>query len=287
VTVRRQAVTSGPAGMACGAHTAMRSLSGALLYRHHREGAAPRRLVGAECGNGRGGRGGGDRRRRHAPAGRPLRRPRQDPGHGRGRRGTRARAGDVAGLRVHPDREAEPAQVGRSPPPQGEISAARPGSRSGRRSAARRRPSRSRWPSRTGRPPRTRWQRTLGRRAGAEPDDRVLTGRLARHAPGRPRAGIRGTSQAPGVPRRGSRAAAGPGRPRCPGPGSSRRAQRGPAGGPRGASTAARIPAGSVPGSGACSRDGPGLGASATSRVIPRPAAAGRSLPAGLPASGS
>ena len=159
----------------------MRLLCGALRYRYYREGAARCRVVGTERADDHRGRGCGARQYRHAPAGRPLRRPRQEPGRGPGRRRPRARAGDVAGLRLHPDRPVqgpEPPRFGWPPARRGEISATGPRAGAGRRSAARQPPGRPR-------------RRRPAPRSGAEPRDRLLSGRPARRPRGRTSAGLR------------------------------------------------------------------------------------------------
>jgi hypothetical protein len=262
------------------AQAAMRLLCGALRYRYYREGAARCRLVGTERADDHRGRGCGARQYRHAPAGRPLRRPRQEPGRGPGRRRPRARAGDVAGLGLHPDRPAqgpEPPRFGRPPARRGEISATGPRAGAGRRSAARQPPGRPR-------------RRRPAPRSGAEPRGRLLSGRPARRPRGRTSAGLRRSGRLPWILRRGSGPASGPGCLRN-GPGTWWPARHGAA--TRQHHTAARVPAGRASGAGACSRDGSWLEISwsvwpsAPAGRIPRADPAGRGLPPEVRQSGS
>jgi len=258
--------------MACGAQTAMRSLSGALRYRPSREGAACRYPVGGQRGDDRGGRDSRDREHGHPCDGPPLRCPRDQPGLGCGRSGPRGRPGYAAGLRAHPEREIQglgPAQACRSPPPGG----------GGHGTGS-------------------------GAETGAEPDERVLAGWPDRRAPRRARAGLAGRGQALRFPGPSGRYAASR-ISRCPrgvqGADGGQPAARGPAArgpasrrsavsGPHGyGAAAARIPDRSAPGPGSRSRLGtprpsrprrPRRPAGSAAHATPRADATRRGLPA-------
>ena len=190
-----------PGHMACGAVTAMRSLSSALQLRHHQEGAARHRPVGRGCRDGHARRHLGGRERGHAALDQASACPHGPAGAGCGRGGRRVRPGGTGGVRHHADRG-----IGKVPAVHGPA-----GSPEGRRPpAARGRVPRARqvtWArkvSGTGpregpgpggrsargrRSRRARWRSACCPIARAEPHERVLTGRPDRRAQGRARAG--------------------------------------------------------------------------------------------------
>jgi len=202
------AVIVTPSHMACGAVTAMRSLSSALRYRHRQEDETSHRPVGRGRRDGHGGC------RPDRPGHRQAARERvsgwrYDPPRGRCGRGRhRVRPHCASGLHVQPVVFAAAAakEVFEPPTARGALTPARP------RTAPGGRPARGQWSG------RTRPGVTLGPTAGAGSDDRVLAGRAARTAPGGPRASEPGRHLGPRLP------------PRCRSRCRSRRDARGPGG---------------------------------------------------------
>jgi hypothetical protein len=182
----------------------MRSLSGALEYRHHREGAARHRPVGRGCRDDHARRHLGGRERDHTTPD-PASACEYDPAWaGRGRGGRRVRPGGTGGVRYREDQDNRKVRAARgyggSPPGScppanrgvgprarqviGTQPRSAPGWRSDRRQRSR----------------RARQRSAFGSTARAEADERVLTGRSARRAQGRSRARDARRSEHPGNP---------------------------------------------------------------------------------------
>jgi len=220
----------------------MRSLSGALRFGHPESAARPAR-------GGRGRSAGPARRvqrgcEHHAAPGQQApQRAYRHPGPALGSGPHRGRPGHPPPLRPRQARQVpaalsacgEAPEPGGPPAPGRGLRRARPRAGPGRRARGR------------GRAPRTRRWRTLspGPGTGAEPDDGVLAGRPARHAPRCPRAGVYGST--------GESLAAGNPGPLCAG-------TRGIPGLPRpsGSAPAAPLPAGDAPGRTRLGAVGPG-----------------------------
>ena len=263
----------GPARMACGGHTAMRSLSGALRYRPSPEGAACHYPVGGQRRAGHSGRVSRGGEHGHPPDRQALRKSLHQPGRGRRRGGPRRRPGCPAGVGVHPGRKVAPPSARWSPAP-GRVLRAGPGAGT-----------------------------------GAEADERVFAGRPDRCSPRRAHAGLRGNSgqvsrvrqpsghhEVPAVRGRSrglppARSAARRGRqcarrttrrvPRRPGSGAARHRRHGDRS--IAARIPGRIPGRPVPGPRAGRRlgttAGPGRPATSAAHVIPGADAARRGLP--------
>ena len=249
--------------MACGGHTAMRSLSGALRYRPSPEGAACHDPLGGQRRDGHSGR-----HSRGGEHGHPPDRPApwsslHQPGRGCGRGGPRRGPGGPAGFRVHPGRKVASSAARWSPAPSGGDPRAGPGAGTGTEADER---VFARWPD-----------RRSPRRAHAGLRGRGQVSRVRRPSGDHEAPSVRGCSR--GLPpagrerrttRRTTRRI-------------SRRLERGAARrGPYGyRSTAARIPGRSVPGPGARRRLGTPAGpARPAAHVIPGADEARRGLPA-------
>jgi hypothetical protein len=264
VTVRRQVVMGGPAHMACGGHTAMRSLSGALRYRPSPEGAACHNPLGGQRRAGHSGRVSRGGEHGHPPDRQALRYSLHQPGGGHRRGGPRRRPGRAAGFGVHPDGKVAPPSARWSPAPGGILGAG------------------------------------PGAGTGAEADERVFARWPDRRSPRRAHAGLRGSSQVsrvrqpsghhevPGARGRSRGLPAARGGRRCARRTTRRIARQPESGAARhwrhgDRSTAARIPGRTVPGPRAGRRlgttAGPGRPAASAAHVIPGADEARRGLP--------
>jgi hypothetical protein len=169
-----------PGHMACGAVTAMRSLSSALRYRHHQDDATRHYPGGRGCRDGHAGYRSGHPGHGHAARERASV-WRSDPSRGgRGRGRHRVRPDRTRGIRGYPQpvpvvfAGAGPKEAGQPPAARGGLAPARP------RTAPRGCAARGQWSRRTSGDP-------FGPTAGAGSDDGVLAGRAAWPAPGGPR----------------------------------------------------------------------------------------------------
>ncbi len=178
--------------MACGALTAMRSLIGALRFGH-REGAARHARDGGGRGDGHAGRVSRGREHHEAPGQQASRQSYRSPGPSRGPGPHGGRLGQPPGLRPRQGRWDVPAVCAcREAPETVGPPAARRGCRGPRPRAPRRRLS----PGRC-RAAGPRCWRTPAPGTGADPDERVLAARPARHPPRCPRARFRGSNGKP------------------------------------------------------------------------------------------
>jgi hypothetical protein len=248
----------GPARTACGPHTAMRSLSGALPYRPSRKGAVCHYPLGDQRRDGHGGRDSPGGEHGHPPDRPALRQSCHQLGRGSGRGGPCGGPGDPAGFRVHPGPEVAPPPR-RSPAPGGGVRRAGPG------------------PG-----------------AGAETDERVFAGWPDRRSARRAHARLRGRRGPIPRLRRCAGGHASPGVPRCSGGGvpaadggrrSSRQAERGAARGEAHGdrATTARVSGRSAPGPGGGRRwgaAGSDRSAAPAAQVIPGADEASRGVPA-------
>ena len=175
--------------LACGAVTAMRSLSSALGNRHDREGAASHRPVGGGRRDGHDRRHPGRRRPGHADGDQAPACSSDPAGAGRHRGGHCVRPGGPGGVRHRADRGSRraPAAEGQDRSP---ARSRPPGPRGGPPRAWR---VTGAWQGRApGRHPARRRPRPARRRsafraaAAAEPDERLFTGRAHRRAQGWP-----------------------------------------------------------------------------------------------------
>jgi hypothetical protein len=254
--------------MACGGHTAMRSLSGALRYRPSPEGAACHYPVGGQRRAGHSGRVSHGGEQGHPPDRQAPRWSFHQPGRGRRRGGPRCWPGRPADAGVHPGRKVAPPPARWSPAPGGVLGAG------------------------------------PGAGTGAEADECVFAGWPDRRSPRCAHAGLRGSSQVsrvrqpsghhevPGIRGRSrglpaARSAAGGGR-RCARRATRRISRRPESGAARhrrhgDRSIATRVPGRTVPGPRAGRRlgttAGPGRPAASAAHVIPGTDEARRGLP--------
>jgi len=258
----------GPARMACGGHTAMRSLSGALRYRPSPEGAACHYPVGGQRRAGPSGRVSRGGQHGHPPDRQALRKSLHQPGRDRRRRGPRRRPGCPAGVGVHPGRKVAPPSARWSPAPGGVLGAG-PGAGTGAEADER---VFARWPDRCS-PRRTH--------AGLWGSSQVFR---VRHPSGHHEIpAVRGRSRGLPPARGGRRCARRTARriQRRPGSGAARHRRHGDRS--IAARIPGRIPGRAVPGPRAGRRlgttAGPGRPATSAAHVIPGADAARRGLP--------